>query len=119
MADKLKTREITITDDEGAFSVFFKRFTGEQGIYDFEGLTSLRRLLSNQRAKLLHVLKTRKPKSMYELAKLVGRDFKSIYNDIRLLERFGFVSMVSEKTGKRTRLRPVLVINNLNIHLKI
>ena len=114
-----KTREITITDSEGAFSVFFKKFTGEHGIYDFEGLASLRRLLSNERAKLLHVLKIKKPKSMYELARVLGRDFKSVHTDVKLLERFGFISMVAEKTGKRARLRPVLVIDKLNIELKI
>lgn len=119
MASKSKTREITITEEDGAFSVFFKRITGENKLYDFEGLAALRRLLSNERAKILHILRVNKPKSIYELAKKAGRDFKSVSDDIKLLERFGFVQMSSEKTGKRSRLRPVLVIDSMNITLKL
>lgn len=119
MSTKTKTREITITDNEGAFSVFFKRLSTDTQLYDFEGLATLRKLLSNERAKILHVLKISKPQSIYELAKKVGRDFKSVSDDIKLLERFGFVSMVSEKTGKRQRLKPVLVIDSVNILIKI
>lgn len=119
MAAKMKTREITITDEGGAFSVFFKRMAGESNPYDFEGLSALRQLLSNERAKILHILKKNKPKSIYELAKKAGRDFKSVSDDIKLLERFGFVQMVAEKTGKRARLRPMLVVDAMNIIIKL
>lgn len=118
VASKTKTREITITDEDGAFSVFFKKITGENKAYDFEGLGALRQLLSNERAKILHILRVQKPKSIYELAKKASRDFKSVSDDIKLLERFGFVQMVSEKTGKRARLRPILVIDSMNIVIK-
>jgi len=119
MASKMKTREITIVDHEGAFSVFFKKLATDNQIYDFDGLASLRKLLSNERAKMLHVLRVGKPQSIYDLAKKLGRDFKSVSDDIKLLERFGFVDMVAEHTGKRKRLKPVLVINAINIVMKI
>jgi len=118
MADKTKTREITIIDEGGTFNAILGRFTGSKS-YDFEGLTLLRRLLSNEKAKLMHTIKTKKPKSIYGLAKLLGRDFKSVSEDIKLLEKFGFIDMISEKTGKRERLRPVLVISSMHIHIKI
>src|SRR3989338_1006649 len=118
MAEKIKTREITIIDEGGAFNAFLKRFTGSKG-YDFEGLTLLRRLLSNEKARLLHFLKTKKPKSIYELAKQLGRDFKSVSDDIRLLESFGFIEMIAEKSGKRERLRPILVVDTMYIKLKL
>ena len=119
MALKTKTREITIADEGGAFSTFFKRFSGETSEYDFEGLSALRRILSNQRARILHVIKHKKPASMYALAKLVGRDFKSVSDDIKLLERFGFLEMIAEKTGKRERLKPILVSDTIHINIKI
>ena len=118
MAEKTKTREITITDERGVFNTLLKRFTGGKD-YDFEGLTLLRRLLSNEKARLLHVLKTKKPGSIYGLAKLLKRDFKSVSDDIKLLERFGFVDMIAEKTGKRERLRPVIVVDRININIKL
>ena len=119
MAQKYKTREITIVDKSGAFSVFFKRFTSEKDEYDFEGLTALRRLLSNEKARVLHTIKTKSPKSLYHLAKLLGRDFKSVMEDIKLLERFGFVELAAEKTGKRERLKPILISDTVHINIKL
>ena len=76
--------------------------------YDFEGLSALRKILSNEKARLLNTIKTQSPNSIYKLARILGRDFKSVSNDIKLLERFGFIDMISEKTGNRERLKPVL-----------
>ena len=118
MAKKTKTREITIIDEKGTFNTLLKKFTGEKK-YDFEGLTLLRRLLSNEKARLLNVLKTKKPGSIYGLAKILKRDFKSVSDDIKLLEKFGFIDMIAEKTGKRERLRPVIVVDKINISIKI
>jgi predicted transcriptional regulator len=119
MASKTKTREVTIVDEGGAFRTFFKKFTGENSMYDFEGISTLRKMLSNQKLRVLHTLKVQKPKSMYELAKFLGRDFKSVSEDIKLLERFGFIDIVSEQSGKRKRLRPVLAVDSVSIHVKI
>ncbi|MAE49529.1 ArsR family transcriptional regulator [Candidatus Pacearchaeota archaeon] len=119
MAPKTKIREIFIVDKEGSFNVIFKRFAGEKKDYDFEGLTALRRLLNNEKARMLHVIKVKKPGSIYELAKILKRDFKSVSQDIKLLDRFGFIDMIAEKTGNRERLKPVVVVDSINIHLKI
>jgi predicted transcriptional regulator len=119
MATKTKTREVTIVDESGAFTSFFKKLTGDSKDYDFEGLSALRKLLSNEKARLLHVIKTKKPNSIYNLAKILNRDFKSVNEDIKLLQRFGMIEMVSEHTGKRERLKPLLAIDTLTIHLKI
>lgn len=118
MSSKNKIREIDIVDKGGAFNAFFSKLAGERE-YDFEGISLLRKLLSNQRARLLNTIKTKHPKSLYELAKLLNRDFKSVSEDIKLLERFGFIKMVSEKTGNRERLRPTLLVDTLTIHVKI
>ncbi len=119
MAFKTKVRDITIVGNDGAFSSFFKKFYGEKKEYDFEGISALRKLLSNQKARLLHVIKNKKPDSVYRLGKILKRDLKSVNNDVKLLERFGFVDLISEKTGKRERLKPVIVVDSININLKI
>ena len=118
MADKSKVREITIIDEGGTFNALMKRFSGSQD-YDFEGLTLLRRILSNEKARLIHFIKKNKPGSIYELAKMLGRDFKSVNDDIKLLEKFGFIEMVAEKSGKRLRHRPILVVDSMHIHIKL
>ncbi len=119
MASKYKTREVTIVDKSGAFNAFFKRFAEEKQEYDFEGLKALRRLLNNEKLRILHVIKNKNPSSIYELAKILNRDFKSVVSDIKLLERFGFINMLSERSGKRQRLKPIVVIDSLYLQIKI
>lgn len=115
---KTKIREITIEQSKGAFSIFKKADITKES-YDFSGLSSLRQLLSNEKARLLHVIKTQNPNSIYELAKKLGRGFKSVSDDINLLEKFGFVELIEEKTKKRKRHKPVVLADTLTIHLKI
>ncbi len=119
MAKKTKSLDISIIDEGGAFTAFFKKFTGETDAFDYEGIAALRHLLSNQKAKLIHFIKTKKPKSIYALSKLVQRDFKSVREDMKVLERFGLIDLISEKSGKRSRLKPVLAIEELNIRVKV
>lgn len=115
---KTKIREITITESKGAFSVFKKPKTSKKD-YNFEGILALRQLLSNEKARILHVIKTQKPHSIYDLAKKLGRGFKSVNDDIKLLERFGFIELVAEKTKNRKRHRPEIIVDTITIHLKI
>lgn len=119
MAQKIKVREITLTEEKGTFSLLFKKLYGESDDYNFEGIAALRHLLSNERARLLHAIKTRAPNSIYSLAKIVGRDFKAVNKDLKSLERFGFIDFVAEKSGKRNRLKPVLALDVLRIDFKI
>ena len=115
---KTKIREITITESKGALS--FLKKTGSTGKdYDFEGISALRQLLSNEKARIMNVIKTQKPGSIYELAKKLGRNFKSVSEDVKLLERFGFIELVEEKTKNRKRHRPEIVVDTITIHFKI
>ncbi|MEX0920161.1 MAG: MarR family transcriptional regulator [Candidatus Pacearchaeota archaeon] len=113
-----KTREITISESKGAFYLFKKAGFSKKD-YDFEGLTALRRILSNERARILHSIKNQEPTSIYDLAKKLGRNFKSVSDDIKLLERFGFIELIEEKTKKRTRHKPVISADTITINIKI
>ena len=115
---RVKIREITITQTKGAFSIF-KRGKITKKDYDFSGVLALRQLLSNEKARILHVIKTQAPTSIYDLAKKLGRGFKSVSDDIKLLERFGFIELIEEKTKKRIRHVPKIVVDTVIIHLKV
>lgn len=119
MPKKIKEKEITFVDEGGALSSFFKMFSSDKEEYDFKGLSELRRLLSNERSRLVHTIKTKSPSSIYGLAKLLNRDFKSVFDDVKLLERFGVLDLVSEKKGKRTSLRPVMITDSLKLVIKL
>lgn len=113
-----KIREITITQSKGAFSLFKKTGTSKED-YDFSSILALRQLLSNEKARILHAIKTQKPSSIYDLAKKLNRGFKSVNDDVKLLKRFGFIELIEEKTKKRQRLRPEIVTDMVTIHLKV
>lgn len=115
---KTKTREITIRESKGAFSLLKKSGVSKKD-YNFSGVLALRQLLSNEKARILHAIKIQKPNSIYDLAKKLGRGFKSVSDDIKLLERFGFIELIEEKTKNRIRHRPEIVVDNIIINIKI
>jgi predicted transcriptional regulator len=117
MAKKAKTRIVNLYITPGAFASIFKRLKGDKSNYDFSALAELRLLLSNEKAKTLNAIKDRKPGSIYQLAKILGRDFKAVSQDVKLLEKFGFIELIEEKKGKTRKLKPVLAIDNLQINI--
>lgn len=122
MAKNERAGFIDIRLKHGAFSSLFRRFKAEGKSYgglDFSDITALRQLLSNERARMLYTLKNNNPSSIYKLAKILGRDFKSVRKDLELLRNFGFVRFISESKGKKRRLKPVINLDtiHLTVHL--
>ena len=113
-----KTREIIIKESKGAFGIRKDSKISKKD-YNFEGLAALRQLLSNEKARMIHVIKTQKPNSLYDLAKKLNRDFKSVVNDIKLLQRFGFIELIKEKTKKRVRHKPQIIVESIIIKIKV
>lgn len=116
MAKQIRTKTITLSEKEGTFSTIFHRI--KRGKKDSE-VSSLRQLLSNERARLLHICKTKQPESIYKLAKLLGRDFKAVRHDIKLLEQFGLIELISSIKHNRERLRPVVDADKLVITVNL
>lgn len=118
MADKkrTKTRYLDINVDERGF---VSKFLTSRKEHDFSDIVLLRKILSNEKARILYVLKKKSVNSIYALAKELGREFKSVYEDLKILERFGFIEFHSEKVGKRQSLKPVLLVEELQLIIKI
>ncbi|MFA5992170.1 MAG: hypothetical protein WC796_00510 [Candidatus Pacearchaeota archaeon] len=116
-----KTRIIEITDNQGTFSYVLSKFTGQKQNYNYSDMALLRKLLSNEKARMLNVIKIKKPSSIYELAKILERDFKSVREDVLLLKKFGFVDLVEEKKPKSKRIshRPVLEASSISIVIRV
>ena len=110
-------REITLKRERGAFSIFKKNLDKQN--YDFSGILELRQLLSNEKARILYVIKTQKPNSIYDLAKKLKRGFKAVNDDVKLLERFGFIELAHENVGSRIRHKPVILVDTVTINVKI
>jgi predicted transcriptional regulator len=106
------TKHISLVEKEGTFSTLFHKKNQEKISLD---AIQLRNLLSNERARIINLIKTKQPESIYQL----GRNFKAVRQDIRLLEKFGIVELTSSHKNGRERIQPVIGINELQITLTL
>lgn len=81
-----------------------RRVRRRKGVY-FTSIEAARNLLTPNRLALLRAIRTRRPGSIYELAKVVGRDLKNVQDDLRLLEKYGLVRMSSGRSRGKRRVR--------------
>ncbi|MBI4527721.1 MAG: hypothetical protein HY695_28325 [Deltaproteobacteria bacterium] len=123
---KVKNIKIGIRSHEAAFdewaSTFEKVQRGskvarKQGIY-FTDLEAMRKVLTEKRLELLHVIKEQQPDSVYELAKIVERDIKNVNDDLVLLKDIGLVSMTKSRKG-RERLIPKVDYDKIRLEIGV
>ena len=105
-----KTLTIQIKSVGEAFEGFKESFKAaeaggrvreREGVY-FTSMEAARNLLTPNRLALLRAIRTKRPGSIYELAKMVRRDLKNVQADLKILERHGLVRMSQEhRKGKR------------------
>lgn len=118
MAKKTKTLYIDLNvDEESIFSKFLTKKSSKD--YDPSDIELLRKLFSSEKTRILYIIKNKNPSSIYQLSKLLKRDFKSVYQDLKVLERFGFLEFYSEKNGKKESLKPVLLADEVHLVMAI
>ena len=77
-----------------------KKVKHEVGIY-FENIAAFRKALTPKRLELLHLIKTRRAKSLHEIARLACRNVKNIAMDINLLTQLGLIETTQNGTGRK------------------
>lgn len=77
-----------------------KKVKREEGIY-FDSIDTMRAVLTNKRLQILKVIREQKPSSVYELAKILGRDLKNVNQDLKLLSDIGLVTLERIETDKK------------------
>lgn len=112
-----KKRIVNLYVTPSTFTSIFKKLRGYSSDYDFSGIADVRQLLSNEKAKILNIVKTQEPSSIYNLAKILNRDFKSVIQDVKILEKFGFIQLKEETKGKRKMLKPIVALDSLQINI--
>lgn len=65
--------------------------TPKRGV-GFSTVEDFRKFFSKRRMELLSIIKHKKPKSIYELAKITNRGYKNVYDDVELLEHLGLIT---------------------------
>jgi predicted transcriptional regulator len=92
--------------------------TSRDGV-GFTSIEAARNFLTRERLSLMRTIRTRHPGSLYELAKMVNRDFKNVQEDIRILERHGLVRISKESHGKRTVKVPQVLFDEIALKIAI
>ncbi len=77
-----------------------KRVRKEEGIY-FDSIDTMRSILTNNRLLILKTIREQNPNSIYELAKLLGRDLKNVNQDLKLLSDIGLVTLEKIEEDKK------------------
>ena len=128
MAMKVKNIDIIIESEEEFFKragKVFSKLDKEktpnkfQERLSFENLDALRKVLTKQRLKLLHVIKHKQPKSIYELSKITKRDMKNIRDDLSKLESLGLIELVKDTKQSREPLIPIIKFDKLQVGIEI
>lgn len=123
---KVKNIRISIQPTKGALREFARTLRqarsgaspARRESVSFESLDSFRRAITNKRLELIQAIKKREPGSVYELAKMVGRDIKSVNDDLDVLNQVGLVSM-EHILEERRRSRPKVVYDRIEVAIPL
>jgi len=112
---KIKNVKIGIRRRDKAFSeakdVMQKIAKGEKvkrqtAVY-FENLDAMRKVLTEKRLEVLHVVKEQRPSSTYRLAKMLGRDINNVIDDLNYLNELGLVELKKSTEGREKTIPTV------------
>ncbi|TAL22593.1 MAG: MarR family transcriptional regulator [Nitrospirae bacterium] len=86
----------------------------ESGVY-FTSFVAFRKVLTPKRLELLHTIKTRKPSSIHELARMAKRDVKNVADDVKYLEQIGLI----EKKETDHKTAPVTKYDRIALEIAV
>ncbi len=111
--NRMKTKKVMLLVEpqkiavNRAFSIFqkkSKKYIGME-IISFPDFETLGKVITGARLELLSAIRAKKPKSIQELARFVERDFKNVYQDVKLLSDFGLIDLI--ESGPKKASSPV------------
>ncbi len=85
----------------------------------FTSIEAVRNFLTRERLALMRTIRMRHPRSLYELAKMVNRDFKNVQEDSGILQRHGLVRISKRPRGKRKVKVPQVLFEEIALKIAI
>jgi len=95
-----------------------KKISKEEKII-FNSIEDLRKFLTPERIRLIHIIKTKNPHSIYKLAKILGRDRKSVTIDLDILKTIGLIDLKKKSIKKRITMIPKVNYSRINIAIPV
>jgi len=123
---KVKNIKIAIKSDKELFNeikeVWNKLEKGEkvkkhEGI-SFANLDVMRKVLTEERLRILKVIKKEHPSSIYALAKILERDIKNTFDDVQYLAEVGLVELKKSKEG-REKITPLVNYDKILLEIPV
>ena len=123
---RVKSIRIAIKDEKELFNevkgVWQKVQKGEkvkktEAVY-FENFEAMRKILTDERIRILKMIKAERPASIYELAKKLRRDIKNTFSDVQFLARAGLVEL-KKTTDVRDRTVPEVNYNKILLEIQV
>lgn len=83
----------------------------DEYIISFPDFATLGKVLTGSRLEILAAIRKERPASIQQLAKIVERDFKNVYADVKFLEEFGLIDL--NNRGARKASAPTVNFEEL------
>ena len=116
----IKSMEETLEDARKVFHLAMqgkgKKVSGMEVF--FESVDAMRAVLTTERINLLKAIRIKKPKSIYELAKITKRDFKNVFQDVNRLADMGLIDLKTGTDARRSK-KPVLTADCIQVEIII
>lgn len=78
-----------------------------------------RRLMASERLKMLSTIRKEKPGSLYELAKIMKKDIKTVATDAAILSDAGLMQLETYREGGRKKVRPSTRVRKISMDVPI
>jgi predicted transcriptional regulator len=123
---RVKNIKISIKSDKELFDEI-KNVTGKlergekvrkhEGI-SFDNLETMRKILTDERIKILKAIKKDNPASIYELANILHRDTKNTFDDVKFLSEMGLIELKKTKNG-REKTTPMVKYDKILLEIAV
>ena len=118
---KLKTAKIIVESFETTNQRWKKALQGKvknlpnEEIITVSSWEVLGKVFSSQRLQILSLIPILNPKSIADLARLLKRDFKNVYSDVKFLGDLGLIELREE--GSRKTIIPIAKFSGIELPL--
>lgn len=83
----------------------------------FESLDAVRTILTENRLDIWRAIRDKKPKTITELSKILGRSFRAIHRDLELLEEFDLIKLTKKKGVRGMVQVPTSLVDQLEFKI--
>lgn len=116
---RIKSLEDVIKEAKGVMKRLEKGETAKkhEGI-SFANLDVMRKVLTEERLRILKVIRKEHPTSIYELAKILERDIKNTFDDVQYLAEVGLIELKKSKEG-REKITPLVNYDKILLEIPV